>query len=405
MPAREPSQAAGITVREIDDGAALRPFIDLAWRLNRGDPCWIAPLRLSVAGALDRRRHPFHRHAEVAYYLAERRGRPVGRIAAILNRRHNAFHSDRVGFFGLFECEDDPVTAGALFDAASAWLRARGCDRVRGPLNFSTNDEVASPGVLIDGFATRPSIMLSHNPPYYERLHESAGFVKAKDLLAFHFDDPARPPERGVRILDRLLEREGATVRPLDLRRFREDLDAIKRVYNSAWSRNWGFVPMTDEEFDHLAKEFRPVIDPDLCLIAEVGGAPIGFSLALPDLNEALAHLPNGRLFPFGILKLLWYRRRIRSIRVLTLGFEPRYHRAGLGVAFYRRTWAVGVEKGYVAGDASWVLEDNREMCQALVRMGGSPHRRYRIFERPLPGAAREGQADAGIAESSRRSA
>jgi GNAT superfamily N-acetyltransferase len=384
MSVQQIARTSEVRVREIPEGRSLRSFIDLQWRLNRHDPNWVAPLRMTVAAALKRKKHPFHRHSEVAYFLAERNGRVVGRIAAIENRLHNEFHEDRVGFFGLFESEDDPEVARALLEAAADWLRRRGLDVMRGPLNFSTNEEVASPGVLVEGFDTRPAIMMSHNPPYYGPLLEGAGLRKVKDVLAFRFDDPEAVPRRGAQSIQRILAREGVRVRPLDIRRFREEVDTIKAIYNSAWSRNWGFVPMTDAEFDHIAREFRPIVDPDLCLIAEVNGEAIGFSLVLPDLNEALRHNPDGRLFPFGLLRLLWYRRRIRGMRVLTLGFQPRYQHAGIGVAFYLQTWLTGVRKGYIRGEASWILEDNLEMVRALERMGAPAGRRNRIYERAL---------------------
>jgi GNAT superfamily N-acetyltransferase len=372
-----------IHVHEIPRGASLAPFVDLAWRINSRDPHWVAPLRRNLRAVLQRDRHPFHAHAEVAYFVAEEGGSVRGRIAAIVNHRHNQQHGDAVGFFGFFESVDDAETASALIEAAATWLARRGMYVMRGPINFSTNEEASSPGVLIDGFDTPPVIQMSHNPPYYAALLENAGMEKSKDLLAFSLQG-ADPPERVVRAFDRVLERSRAVIRPLDLKRFRADVEAIKKIYNSAWSRNWGFVPMTDAEFEHMAKEFRPVVDPDLCFIAEVDGRPIGFSLALPDVNEALRHVPSGRLFPFGFLKLLWHLRRVQGLRLLTLGFEPAYQHTGLGAAFYLRTWQAGTRKGYSRGEASWVLEDNHEMVRALERMGGRAYKRYRIFERPL---------------------
>ena len=370
-------------VRELPPGASLKPFMDVAWRINAGDPCWVPPLRLSLATLLDRRKHPFHQHADVAYFLAERDGTAVGRIAAIVNHRHNDFHEDRTGFFGLFECEDDPATARALVDAAAAWLRGRGMERMRGPVNLSTNEEASSPGVLVDGFDTPPTIQMTHNPPFYGALLEGAGLAKTKDVLAYWLDDPT-PPERLVRGFERIVAREGVTIRPLDLKRFRAEVDTIKGIYNAAWARNWGFVPMTDAEFDHMAKEFRPVVDPELCLIAEVRGEPVGFSLALPDLNQAIRKLPNGRLFPFGLFRLLWEKRRISGFRVITLGFKPGFQHHGLGAALYLRTWQTGAAKGYRYGEASWILEDNWEMRRPLEKMDFLAYKTYRIYEQPL---------------------
>jgi hypothetical protein len=215
-------------------------------------------------------------------------------------------------------------------------------------------------------------------------LHEGAGFGKAKDVLAFMLDRPEEPPQRGMQVIDKILNREGVTVRPLDLKNFRRDVDKLKAVYNAAWSKNWGFVPMTDAEFEHLAKEFRPFVEPDICLLAEQKGEPVGFYLGLPNLNEVLARLPNGKLLPFGWIKLLWYKRKVRTMRVLTVGFKPHLHRAGLGPAFYGRAWESCVKLGFVGGEASWILEDNLEMVRALERMGGKPYKRYRIYERAL---------------------
>jgi GNAT superfamily N-acetyltransferase len=378
------SNSSAVAVREIRPGESLDRFIDFPDSINRGDPNWIAPLRMSVKAALDRRKHPFHAHAEVAYFLAEVQSRPVGRIAAIINRRHNEYHRDRVGFFGLFDCVDDAAIAQSLFAAASSWLRARGMESLRGPFNFSTNDEIGSPGVLIEGFDSPPMLMMGHNPAYYDGLFTSSGFAKAKDLVAFSLDDPDAAPERGARIVDRLLAREGVTVRSLDLKNFKRDVDRLKEVYNSAWSLNWGFVPMTEDEFQHLAKEFRPIVDPDVCLLAEVGDEPVGFYLAMPNLNDALRHLRGGRLLPFGWAKLLWYKRKVRSVRVMTVGFKPRFHHAGLGPALYIRAWNACVRNGYVFGEGSWVLEDNLEMVRAMERMGGKPYKRYRVYEQAL---------------------
>jgi GNAT superfamily N-acetyltransferase len=372
-----------INIREIKPGESVKPFIDLAWTLNQHDPNWIPPLRMTMATVLDRKKHPFHAHAEVAYFLAERRGRPVGRIAAVVNRRHNEFHEEKTGFFGFFEAEESEETARALVESAADWLRARGMERMRGPTNFSTNEEASSPGVLIEGFDTPPMMQMSHNPAYYAWLLEKTGLEKAKDVVAIWLEGKD-PPERIVRGYERTLQRHDVNIRPLNLKRFKEEIDLFKELYNASWSRNWGFVPMTDAEFDHLAKEFRPVVDPELCLVAEIGGEAVGFSLTLPNLNEAIRHIPSGRLLPFGIFKLLWHKRKIRGVRVITLGFKPAYQHLGLGPALYLRTWQTGIRKGYVEGEASWILEDNHEMVRMLERMGGTTYRRYRIYDRTL---------------------
>ncbi|MGH7457738.1 MAG: GNAT family N-acetyltransferase [Longimicrobiaceae bacterium] len=368
-----------LRVREVLPGESLRPFIDLSWKFNADDPAWVPPLRRQLRTLLDRRKHPFHRHAEVRYLLASRGGEAVARVAAVVNHRHNDFHGEKTGFFGFFECEDDPRTSRALLGSAGEWLRERGMERSTGPASFSTNEEC---GLLVEGFEHPPAVLMPHNPPYYARLIEAAGFTKAKDLIAYSLFG-FTPPQRLAEGAERLAARAGITVRGLDMKRFRAEVRAIQSIYNSAWSRNWGFVPMTAEEIAFMAKELRPVVDPDLCLIAEHGGEPVGFSLALPDLNQAIKPL-NGRLSPWGLLRLLWNRRKIDRARILTLGFRPEFRARGLGTLLYLRTWQAGMVKRYYRGEASWILEDNWEMRRALEKMGGEPYKRYRIYERAL---------------------
>ena len=370
-------------IREISPPESLKPFIQLPWRINAGDPQWVPPLRSVQRTLFDRAKHPFHQHAEVAYFLAERAGAAVGRICAIVNRLHNDFHDQRTGFWGFFECEDDPATAAALLQAAERWLRERGMARMRGPTNFSTNEEGASPGILLEGFDFRPLILMSHNPPYYGRLVEAAGHEKAADLLAYRFTDRS-PPPRVVRGVERILKRSDVKIRGVKLKHFEREIAIIKDVYNSAWQRNWGFVPMTDAEFEHMARDLRPIVDPDLALIAEAGGEPVGFCLALPDFNHALAEVPDGRLFPFGFLRLLWAKRGIHGMRVITLGLKPGHQHQGLGAALYLRAWQTGAEKGFDYAEASWILEDNVEMRRPLETAGASLYKRYRIYEKAL---------------------
>src|SRR5690606_5052883 len=300
-----PLRSAAVTVRPVADRADLNRFIRFPWRIYANDPVWVPPLLSDLKTVLDRRRHPFHQHADVEYFLARRGDEVVGRIAAIVNHRHNEFHEERTGFFGFFECIDDADVAGALLETAEAWLRERGMERVYGPESFSTNEE-SGLGLLVDGFDKPPVIMMAHTPPYYPKLVEGAGYVKAKDLLAYWLDDQ-RPPERLVRGVERLRQAERVKLRTLNLKDFAGEVARIKDIYNSAWERNWGFVPMTDAEFDHLARQLRPVVNPRLCAIAEVDGEPVGFALALPELNHALKHV-DGRLLPLGPSKVPCHR-------------------------------------------------------------------------------------------------
>lgn len=373
--------AIRVEVRPVTGPSELKRFVRLPWRIYAGDPAWVPPLLADVNAVLDRGKHPFHRHAEVEYFLAWRGDEVVGRIAAIVNRQYIDFHGERTGFFGFFECLDDAEAAAALLAEAEGWLRARGIERVQGPMSFSTNEE-APLGVLVDGFESPPMVMMGHSPSYYGALIEGAGYGKAKDLLAYLIDDQ-RPPERLVRGVARLRESEGIRVRPMEMRRFADEVRIIKKIYNSAWERNWGFVPMTDEEFAHLAKQLRPIVDPRLCQIAEANGEPAGFALALPDFNQVLKRL-NGRLFPLGVLKLLWYRKSIDALRVLTLGLKPGFRRKGLDAMLYLAIFEEGAKAGYRRAECSWILEDNWEMRRGLERMGARVYKTYRIYEKSL---------------------
>jgi GNAT superfamily N-acetyltransferase len=376
-----PPAARDVTIREIPHGASMKPFIELSWKVNAGDPQWVPPLRMALEPVLDRKKHPFHQHADVAYFLAERGSEVVGRVAACVNHQYNQFHGDHTGFFGFFECIDDAGVAAALLDAAAEWLRARGRDLMRGPMNFSTNDEFSSPGVLIDGFDTPPTVMMSHNPRYYAGLMDAAGMAKTKDLVAYWIPD--RIPERLRNAMERLANRAGVTIRSVRMKELKSEVAKVQEVYNAAWSQNWGFVPMTEAEFNHMAKEMKPVVDADLVLLAEkADGEPIGFLLALPDLNRAFKHLPDGKLF--GLFKFLWHKRKIDTARLLTLGLKPGYQHLGLGAAMYTRLLQIGVSKGYTGAEGSWILEDNHEMCTALEKLGADKYKRYRVYDRVL---------------------
>jgi GNAT superfamily N-acetyltransferase len=380
----------GVEVRPVRSAADLRRFIAFPYDLYRGDPLWVPPLRMDVRKMLDRRKNPFFQHAEAEYFLAvsrtggptDRRGGEavVGRIAAIHNRAHNELHEDRVGFFGFFECANDQGVANALFTAAAGWLRARGLDTMRGPASFSTNDEC---GLLVRGFETPPTLLNPHNPAYYVGLVEDGGFTKSMDMFQYQSRNP-QMPERLMKGARLLAERKKIRLRPLDMKRFEDEVELIKRVYNSAWERNWGFIPMTDAEIDHLAKQLKPIAVPDLVVFCEQDGQVVGFAAALPDLNVALKHNPSGRLFP-GIVKILWAARRIRRIRVLLLGLLKEYRMTGADALMYQWIWEKGYARGYRWAEAGWILEDNAAMNNGLLRMGFEPYKTLRFYDRTLP--------------------
>lgn len=309
----------------------------------------------------------------------------VGRIAAIANRLHNEVHGDTVGFFGFFESVADQAVADALFDAAAAWLRQRGFDRIRGPASFSVNDEY---GLLVEGFEAPNTIMMPHNPPGYAALLEAAEFRGVKDLVAYQAGNNHRytePPERIVRAVELARERYGITVRSLRLADFQGEVERIKVLYNKCWQDNWGAVPMTDHEIDHLAAQFRPVVVPELVPFAERDGVPIGFGLALPDFNQVLHRNRRGAMFP-AALRLLWSLKthRIRRCRILLLGVLPEFRSKAVDAILYYWIWQRAAERKIFWGEAGWVLEDNPAMNQALVKLGMTRYKTYRVYERAL---------------------
>jgi GNAT superfamily N-acetyltransferase len=370
-------------VRPVTTPAGLNRFIGFPYDLHRGDPQWVAPLRMDIRTLLSRTKNPFFQHGAAEYFLAERDGRVVGRIAAIRNDAHGAFHPEEthVGFFGFFECVDDQAVADALFARAADWLRAQGLTVMRGPASFSTNDEC---GLLVDGFDTPPAIMNPHNPRYYVALLERAGFVKAMDLLCYEGYDRSGPPERLVEGARRMAERSGVSLRTLDMKRFWDEVEKVKQVYNAAWEKNWGFIPMTDAELNLLAKQLKPVVVPELVVFAEKAGELIGMAIAIPDFNVALKHNPSGRLLPFGLLKILWHKRKIRRIRVLTLGVLKPYRRSGADVLMYEHIWREGRRLGFNWGEASWLLETNHAIRNPMERLGFTAYKTLRLYDKPL---------------------
>jgi GNAT superfamily N-acetyltransferase len=374
-----------LRVREARARRDLKRFIDLPYRLHARDPLWVPPLRRDVEMLLSRTKNPFFEHAEAEYFLAERDGDVVGRIAAISNRLHNETHGDRVGFFGFFESVDDQSVADALFTAATDWCRSRGHDVLRGPTSFSVNDEC---GLLVDGFETPPALMMPHNPRYYVRLIEQADFQKAKDLWVYQGGSEERyvpVPERLARATELIRQRQGIVLRPLNMKDFDGEVERIKELYNSAWEKNWGFVPMTEAEIDHLAEQFKPVVIPELVPMAEKDGKLIGFGIALPDLNVIFRTNRSGRLFPM-ILRLLWAlkMRRIRRARILLLGVSPVYQGKGVDAMLYHWIWTRSGERGIYWGEAGWILEDNPAMNAGLEKMTFTVYKTYRLYDRPV---------------------
>jgi GNAT superfamily N-acetyltransferase len=369
----------GIEIVRVTGRADLGAFVALPYRLHGRDPCFTPPLRRDVRALLDPGRNPFFAHASRELFLARRGGRVVGRIAAIHDHAHERAHGDGAGFFGFLELEDDLELAHALFDAAASHLRSLGRTQMRGPFNPSINDEA---GLLVDGFATPSVVMMPHNPPNYPRLVEASGFRKAKDLLAFESTGTTLP-DRLVSATEIVERRYAVSTRPIEMKRFPEEVALVKRLFNLGWQRNWGAVPLDDAEIAHLAGQLKPVVVPELVVFAQHAGEPIGFAAAIPDLNVALRANPSGRLFP-GILKVLWASRRITRLRVLLLGVLPDWQGRAVDALLYRRIWENGRARGFDWAEAGWVLEDNHVMINGLQRMGFRVYKTYRVYEGPI---------------------
>ncbi len=367
-----------IEIIPVTGAGKLREFIRLPWKIYRGDRYWVPPLILDQKKLLDKKKHPFFLHSTADFFLARRNGEYVGRIAAILNNNHNKFHHEKIAFFGFFESSNDPEVAQALLETAAQWAREKGMNVLRGPASYSTNETC---GLLVEGFDSSPAILMAYNPRYYVDLIEGAGFKKAMDLYAWWMTKEGGINHKILRVGEKVLQEQGLVLRNIDLKNFWGEVKLIKRIYNDAWSNNWGFVPMTDEEFEFLAKDLKPVVNPHLVMIVEKEGEAVGFSLSLPDLNRALKKI-NGRLLPFGIFKVMYHARKIHTVRVLTLGVVRRLQTvSGIGAALYMETFRRPVAAGFDSGEFSWTLENNDLINRGMKLLGAKVYKRYRIYD------------------------
>jgi GNAT superfamily N-acetyltransferase len=352
-------------------------FIKFLWDIYRDDPNWVAPLIMDRKKLINRKKNPFYKHSDMELFLAERDGKIVGRIGAIVNHNHNKEHGDKVGFFGFFECINDQQVANSLFDEAKKFVVSKGMTAMRGPANPSVNDEY---GLLVDGFDGPPVVLMTYNPPYYAALIEGYGLKKEKDLYAYLLAQATVYSERMTRFNEVVKQREQITFRGVNMKDFDGEVKRIKEVYNKAWSRNWGAVPMTDEEFDALAADLKQVIVPELIIMAESKGELIGFALSLPDINVPLKFNKSGGLLT-GLYHLMTKKKLIDLVRIIVLGVVPEHQRSGAAGALFYETARVAKGLGYGYGEASWVLEDNIMMNRAAEMMNGKRYRTYRIYQ------------------------
>ncbi|HEX8855853.1 MAG TPA: GNAT family N-acetyltransferase [Thermoleophilaceae bacterium] len=370
-----------VDVRPVKTKSELKSFVKLPWRLYRNEPLWVPPLIHDRMKFLDRSKNPFFEHAEAEYFLAYRNGEPVGRITAHVDHLLNEVHGTEWGQFGFFETEDDPQVAKALLDTAEAWLRERGRDRMVGPMDFSTNHEC---GLLVDGFERPPQILELWHHPYYGKLLEEWGLAKAMDLYKWQLYIQDREKVHPIiwQLAEKLEPEHGIRIRHMSKRDFKNEVKRFMDVYNSAWEKNWAFVPLTDAELVQYAKDLRPVLDPNWAMMAENGdGEIVGCALTLPDYNQVLKHL-DGRLLPLGWLKALRKRKEINTVRVFALGVKPEYQHTGVAAGLYAEHFAMAAATPQTGGEMGWILESNTAMNKAMEGMGGKIVKTYRIYEK-----------------------
>ena len=368
-----------------EDKKGLKRFVDLPWKIynSKDHPQYAPPLRVSVYEALDVKHNPFYKRCDITLFLAEKNGQLVGRIAAIDNRAHNEFHGEKTGFYGFYECMEDKEVSDALFAAAEKWLKARGLVSMRGPMNPSTNHEC---GLLVRGHSQHTTIMTTWNPKYYETFHDEAGFKGVKDLVGYWSptEKIANLPRKVISYAEKVQKESGITFRNFDLKNFNRDVEACFDIYNSAWEKNWGFFPMTREEFMFAAKDMKMLLDPNFAFLAEKDGKPAGFMLALPDINHILKRNPSGRLFPLGLVKLLIGKKFLKTVRIITLGVKPEFRGTGIFALFTYEAFQRAKRTKLVGGEPSWILEDNEAMNKPWLDLGAPLYRRWRIYERGI---------------------
>jgi len=370
-----------ITIKKIENKTDIKQFIKAQFLFYKNNPCFVPPIIAEEMKNFDKEKNPLYEHADYQLFIAEQDNKIVGRIAAIENKRHNEIHNDKVGFFGFFECINDQNVANKLFDAAKEWLLERGKNIMRGPTNPTFNDVI---GFSVDAFDLPPVILSPYSNPYYLQLCENYGFLKAKDLFAYKLENHNYRSEKLIRYHNLIQQRSKATIRNVVFKnktQFAQDIATIKELYNFAWEKNWGFVKMTEKEFDFLAASLVQVGEAELTLIIEIEGKPVGFALVLPDVNQVLIHNKRGTMLGAGWC-LLTKRRKINTCRIIVLGVLPEYRKLGLEVLLYQRIGDAALNLGIPTGDASWILEDNEMMVRGLTQtMHAKKYKTFRIYE------------------------
>lgn len=364
-----------LSVKPTED---LKEFINLPFKIYKGNSFYVPELKSETKHVLTK--DPFWQHAKKQLFIAQEDGVTVGRIAAIINDGHNKHWHDKTGFFGFFDCEDNPAAAKALVDAAAEWLKQNGMQAIRGPMNPSTNHTC---GVLTDNFDQMPFIMMPYNHPYYDGLLKSAGLEKVKDLVAFERTDKDDFSPRMQKIIERILKNPSVKLREINLKNFGEEVKMIRNIYNAAWAENWGFVPITEAEIDDTAKQLKMIVRPELTCVAEIDGAPAAFAISIPNMNRVLKVL-GGSINPFKLPQALLKWRRIKDLRMIMLGVHPDHRKRGLELLLINNIVKQGLEKGWNRAELSWMLEDNKAIISVIEESGCHKTKTYRIYERAI---------------------
>ncbi|MBN1596594.1 hypothetical protein JW933_11770, partial [candidate division FCPU426 bacterium] len=373
-----------LTVREITARNDYKTFIKFAWQVYQGAPHWVPPLILDTMNMLDKKKNPFFEFGEAAYFMAFRDNKPVGRITAHINRRHNDFHRVKEGFFGFYECLQDDEAAAALLRAAEDWVRAKGMTKIVGPENFCVYDEI---GFLADGWEADPPtpvILTTYTPRYYLGQMARAGYQKEIDWYAFKVtQEKIVVKDVFLKLKERLMKRRGFTFRTINLKKLDEELVRIKSIFNEGWADNWGHFPLSDKQFAHIADALKVIADPRVCFMVEDGARPVACSVSLPDINPAVQKM-NGRFFPFGIFHFLGAAKKAKALRTFMMGVDKAYRHLGIDVAMVTETYVRGTAVGYQWSECSLIVETNTSMIEPLIKWGGDRYKTYRLFSKKL---------------------
>ncbi|MFN1834438.1 N-acetyltransferase family protein [Balneola sp. MJW-20] len=369
----------GVTIAT--SSSEKKEFVDFLYRHYEKDKYFVPPLRMDQHKLIDTSKNPFYENAEIVLFLAEKDGETVGRIAAIIDHRYNDHHNSQTGHFGFFECINDQHTANLLFRVATDWLRDKGMKDVMGPASPSMMDVI---GILVDGYFKYPFVMMPYNKKYYDELITNAGFEKSMDLYAYMVDQDSVDNNRMGRAMEIVKKRNpGLHIREVQLKKMDREIEIIREIFNKAWADNWGFIPLSEAEFQAAGKDLKMIVDQKYAHIAEIDGKPVAFSVAIPDINQILKDM-DGKLFPFGIFKILLGKRKIDMLRTALMGVLPEYQGRGIDAVLHQMAIQNGLEHGVVGSELSWILETNTQMIRVAERIGGTLDKTYRIYSKTL---------------------